>query len=349
MMRCLTEWGLSSKLFTLTLDNASNNTAACQELVKTLKDELVLEGKHFHVRCCAHILNLLVQDGMRVIRAAIDKIREILKYIEHSPSRIQAFNSIASSKSLPPKSGFTLDVPTRWNSTFKMIREILPYKAILNSYASENCELLPTDEEWLHAESICEFLKAFEEATRDPRRKRDYLDFFYEKVSPHGSNVESKVDSIIEEMKSYFHVYEGIARRRGVSYMSQSSERVSVVGSPVLGKRKLEHEFILFKSNRKVARTQKSEIDTYLEEVCEDDSEDFDVLAWWKKNSKKFPVLAIMARDFLAIPLSTVPSESAFSSGGRILGDTRSSLTPEMLEALVCAKDWLHRAKKQGD
>ncbi|KAF0926754.1 hypothetical protein E2562_027370 [Oryza meyeriana var. granulata] len=45
-----------------------------------------------------------------------------------------------------------------------------------------------------------------------------------------------------------------------------------------------------------------------------------------------------MARDFLAIPLSTVPSESAFSCGGRILGDTRSSLTPEMLEALVAVR-----------
>nr|ABA96974.1 AC transposase, putative [Oryza sativa Japonica Group] len=135
MMRCLTEWGLSSKLFTLTLDNASNNTVACQELVKTLKDELVLE------------------DGMRVIHVAIDKIREILKYIEHSPSRIQAFNSIASSKSLPPKSGFALDVPTHWNSTFKMIREILSYKAVFNSYTSENCEVLPTDQEWLQAES----------------------------------------------------------------------------------------------------------------------------------------------------------------------------------------------------
>jgi hypothetical protein len=153
MMRCLTEWGLSSKLFTLTLDNASNNTVACQELVKTLKDELVLEGKQFHVRCCAHIFNLLVQDGMRVIHVAIDKIREILKYIEHSPSRIQAFNSIASSKSLPPKSGFALDVPTHWNSTFKMIREILSYKAVFNSYTSENCEVLPTDQEWLQAES----------------------------------------------------------------------------------------------------------------------------------------------------------------------------------------------------
>ncbi|XP_039814481.1 uncharacterized protein LOC120677395 [Panicum virgatum] len=48
-----------------------------------------------------------------------------------------------------------------------------------------------------------------------------------------------------------------------------------------------------------------------------------------------------MARDFLAIPLSTVSSESAFSCGNRILGDTRGSLTPQMLEALVSAKDWL--------
>ncbi|KAM0828082.1 hypothetical protein ACQ4PT_067784 [Festuca glaucescens] len=56
-----------------------------------------------------------------------------------------------------------------------------------------------------------------------------------------------------------------------------------------------------------------------------------------------------MARDFLAIPLSTVASESAFSCGGRILGDTRSSLTPEMLQALVCAKDWLFIPKDDED
>jgi hypothetical protein len=48
-----------------------------------------------------------------------------------------------------------------------------------------------------------------------------------------------------------------------------------------------------------------------------------------------------MARDFLAIPLSTVASESAFSCGGMILGATRTSLALETLQALVCAKDWL--------
>ena len=51
-----------------------------------------------------------------------------------------------------------------------------------------------------------------------------------------------------------------------------------------------------------------------------------------------------MARDFLEISLSIVSSESASSCGGRILGGHRSSLTPEMLEALVFAKDWLFKA-----
>ncbi|BAS84941.1 Os03g0563400 [Oryza sativa Japonica Group] len=416
MMRCLTDWGLRGKLFTLTLDNASNNTAACEEMVKNQKNELLFEGRHFHVRCCAHILNLLVQDGMRLIRGAIHKIHELLKYIENSASRIQAFNSIANSSCLCSKFGLTVDVPNRWNTTFKMVLEALVYRAVLNSYANENGEVAPSDEEWLTAESICEFLKAFEEATRlvsadrkptahsflhlvlcirhalsdfdsqttsiltqlasamhmkfakywdeklpnnfnlalvistvlDPRRKRDYLEFFYAKVSPNMNEAETKVDSVIEWMKSYFRVYEGIARRRGVSCLSHSGQgEASGVGSPVLGKRKLDQEFAIFKSNR--TRLHKSEIETYLEEVCEDDSKDFDVLAWWKRNAKRFPVLAIMTWDFLAIPLSIVPSESAFSCGGRILGDTRSSLTPDMLEALVCAKDWLFKPKKQGN
>lgn len=47
-----------------------------------------------------------------------------------------------------------------------------------------------------------------------------------------------------------------------------------------------------------------------------------------------------MAKDFLAIPVSTVSSESAFSAAGRILGKDRTSLAPGTLEALICTKDW---------
>jgi len=49
-----------------------------------------------------------------------------------------------------------------------------------------------------------------------------------------------------------------------------------------------------------------------------------------------------MARDILAIPLSTVASESAFSVGGRVLDAYHSSLRLEIVESIICLRDWLY-------
>lgn len=38
--------------------------------------------------------------------------------------------------------------------------------------------------------------------------------------------------------------------------------------------------------------------------------------------------------------MSTVASEAAFSLGGRILCDERSRLKEDILEVLICLKDW---------
>ncbi|XP_070051072.1 zinc finger BED domain-containing protein RICESLEEPER 2-like isoform X2 [Nicotiana tomentosiformis] len=89
----------------------------------------------------------------------------------------------------------------------------------------------------------------------------------------------------------------------------------------------------------------RTELDKYFGEETEDDTKEFDVLLWWKLNSARFPILAEMARDVLAVPVSSVASECAFSTGGRILDSFRSSLTPKLVQALVCLQDWLRNEK----
>uniref|UniRef100_A0A9I9EDG1 HAT C-terminal dimerisation domain-containing protein n=1 Tax=Cucumis melo TaxID=3656 RepID=A0A9I9EDG1_CUCME len=42
-----------------------------------------------------------------------------------------------------------------------------------------------------------------------------------------------------------------------------------------------------------------------------------DLLTWWKVNASRFKIISQVARDIYSIPISTVPSESAFSTGGR--------------------------------
>jgi hypothetical protein len=54
----------------------------------------------------------------------------------------------------------------------------------------------------------------------------------------------------------------------------------------------------------------------------------------------------MVARDVLAIPASTVASESAFSAGGRVVDKYRSRLDPEVVEALICTKDWIRASRK---
>ncbi|XP_070015344.1 zinc finger BED domain-containing protein DAYSLEEPER-like [Nicotiana sylvestris] len=80
----------------------------------------------------------------------------------------------------------------------------------------------------------------------------------------------------------------------------------------------------------------KLELDKYNCEEQEPFSEEFDILSWCKTHAPRFHVLLEMARDVLAIPISSVALECAFSTGRRILDSFRSSLTPKSVQALIC-------------
>ncbi|XP_019438857.1 PREDICTED: zinc finger BED domain-containing protein RICESLEEPER 2-like [Lupinus angustifolius] len=94
---------------------------------------------------------------------------------------------------------------------------------------------------------------------------------------------------------------------------------------------------------------KKSELDRYLDDDFEElpDDDPFDILKWWGGKSVKYHVLSRMARDILVIPVSMVSSESAFSTGGRVLDSCRSSLRPSTIEDLICAQNWLKKQPKK--
>ena len=74
-----------------------------------------------------------------------------------------------------------------------------------------------------------------------------------------------------------------------------------------------------------------------MEDDVEDDHAEFDILNWWKLKASKYYILSCMTRDIMTIPVSTVSSESVFSTGDRILYSFHSSLSPTTVEALICA------------
>ena len=47
------------------------------------------------MRCCAHIANLIVKDGLKEQVDVIDKVRTIVKFVRSSPSRMRLFKEEA--------------------------------------------------------------------------------------------------------------------------------------------------------------------------------------------------------------------------------------------------------------
>ncbi|GKC00986.1 zinc finger BED domain-containing protein RICESLEEPER 2-like protein, partial [Tanacetum coccineum] len=102
---CLLKWGIESNVFTITVDNATANDVAVAYLKSKFAnwETTVLEGKWLHVRCTAHVMNLIVQDGLSHIGKSVDCVRAAVKYVRQSPQRLTKFKEYAEIEKCPSK------------------------------------------------------------------------------------------------------------------------------------------------------------------------------------------------------------------------------------------------------
>jgi hAT family C-terminal dimerisation region len=53
-----------------------------------------------------------------------------------------------------------------------------------------------------------------------------------------------------------------------------------------------------------------------------------DALAWWKMQEKLLPVLSVIARRLLCLPVTSAPSERVFSVAGLTISKNRTAVQP---------------------
>ncbi|XP_044473984.1 zinc finger BED domain-containing protein RICESLEEPER 2-like [Mangifera indica] len=166
---CLKGWGIEHKVETVTVDNASANDSCVKRLKEDfqMRRTLLCDGKLFHVRCTAHIVNLLVQDAVAVIKPIIDNIRESVKFIKASEARQKNFAKIAMQCGIKERK-LVLDCATRWNSTYKMLVIALQFREVFLRFMLVESSYIycPTREEWERLEVVCDFLEIFDDITK---------------------------------------------------------------------------------------------------------------------------------------------------------------------------------------
>ncbi|PIA25150.1 hypothetical protein AQUCO_12400007v1 [Aquilegia coerulea] len=382
-------WNISDKVGTLTLDNASNNDSTISRLKDSLFGLDLLWRDLFHVRCNAHIINLLVKDGLDHVVSSLDNIRESVRHVKNSQAKLQSFFECCQRLGMKEKR-LPIDIQTRWDSTFLMLEAAIPYQ-----------KHVPTPTDWNNVVVLQDFLKVFKDSTKmfsgsgyvtsslfclqmskisgvllkygnqtgfkvmcdsmklkynkywqniplvlalascmDPRYKLTILELCLD--LNHGSESGLEVVSNESELKigaykiklsELYEEYEKKVNSNATGHLEATSS-LSVDDDIVA--------VMLSRRRESSIKTCKSDLQRYLDQppVQVQSLPKFNVLEWWKAQESTYLVLSAMARDLLTIPVSTVASESAFSGSERVVSKCRSCLKPDIVEALMCLKDW---------
>ncbi|TYG36744.1 hypothetical protein ES288_D13G087700v1 [Gossypium darwinii] len=343
LVLCLSQWGIDKKIFSITLDNASYNDV--------MVSSILCDGAFFQVRCCAHILNLIVKVGLELADDVVCKIRNGITYIKKSGIRRKRFYDVA-------------DKSFHLNVTKKLRQDVYKDYQMFALFS----------EEWRNVAILCKFLKVFYDVTcvfsgsNYPTTNLYFRGVWkvhkllIDTVKGPYSFLTPMVKQMQENFNKYWAEYSLILScaaildpRYKLNYMHLSNLRLlfdeyvkksnsmssSLARSSYVSDKNLvdsgldEHndnsadfggyfdESDDYKRylNESSTRSEKSQLNIYLEELELELNSQIDVLDYWSKTS-----------------------ESAFSMGKKVITPLRSSLKPKTVQAVVCFDDWM-RAK----
>lgn len=186
--KLLIDWG-TDRVCTITVDNASSNDTCLAYMKRSLTNRgcTLARGQHLHMRRVAHVVNLVVQDGLKIMCHPVNRIRNAIKYVRASPMRLKVFKKCVELSKVDSKGLLNVDVSTRWNSTFVMLNTAEKLEKAFEQYALHDpnykTELEkfgpgpkagrgapdergpPTYDDWVYIREFKEFLQHFYDLT----------------------------------------------------------------------------------------------------------------------------------------------------------------------------------------
>ncbi|KAL3848699.1 hypothetical protein ACJIZ3_010581 [Penstemon smallii] len=236
---------------------------------------------------------LLLFDVRYVLETSLgitNKVRETIQFVKSSRATQEKIDEIVQLVGINCPKWLSLDNPLQWNSTFFMLKSALDSFMIFfilffifififisnmhitaNSYFAEICDIHLQLIEW--------------SVILDPRFKMKLVNYYYPQI--YANNAPDCINTVSNCMKAPFNghaIYSPLAANGSAS--ESSSGRF-------LHENSLSHN-----------------TESDLEEPLFPRSVDFGILNWWKVHEPRYPVLSMMARNILGIPISKAVPES---------------------------------------
>lgn len=347
-----------------------------------LLDEAIGLSGWGHLRCLAHTLNLVVQDGIKQIEPLRKKVRGVVGYFHRSTKGADKFKQ-TQMRDKPTKTPLRLinEVATRWNSTFLMFQRVCDVQESLVKTIAVLGECANiSKKEFLVMRRAIVLLKPFYEASTELSAEKVVtaskvivmIGVLKKKLALTAGSSKGIVKAMAESMSrnlsdrylmlegqpmlalptfldprfknqgfTKMHRYleckrevEAAVARIHVQHEDETSHTSPVTA--VSNSSSLWDEFDRDVANAVSGRSTCSgmlEVRQYIEEAPIARSSD--PLMYWQKRESAFPRLSILAKKYLSLVATSVPSERVFSTAGQLISARRSRLSTNNVQKMM--------------
>ncbi|KAH1074185.1 hypothetical protein J1N35_026513 [Gossypium stocksii] len=296
---------------------------------------LVQNGKYLHMKCMTHIVNLIVVEGLKDMNISVEHVRGAVRYVRQSPARLQKFKECVVVEKIECKKMLCLDVCTRWNSTYLMLDTGQNFERAFERFEEQDInfraelergEGWPSVDDWANVRNLRDFLEHFYEVTlRVSGTSYVTSNNFFDELSEidillrdaqFNSNVDFSVMAI--KMKEKYDKYWGDIDKMNLLMF------VACILDPRQQLKYLEFALSEMSSSKKASKMMQK-LKEFLYELFDE---------------YKPPLYSTCSQ-------SSVPTHVSLSEPQQKI--KRSSLTPKIVQALVCTQDWIRKSSSQED